>query len=214
MRKGFTLIELLIVIAIIAILALIAVPNFLEAQVRAKVSRVHADLRTYATAIEAYTVDWGRPIYGHTTWRGNPTGTSICGVPAVHTAGGFEGLRSEIGLSKLTTPVAFISNLLMDPFKDRAKAVSATGGSDRKRSYMIHTTLCDELSDSHKECRQLGYIWIMHSDGPMRVHTGSALRVVRNDGDNNIVYDSSNGTLSRGWILRTNKGVFQGRKGQ
>jgi len=57
-RWGFTLIELLIVIAIIAVLALIAVPNFLEAQVRAKVSRCKADMRSVSAALECYCVDY------------------------------------------------------------------------------------------------------------------------------------------------------------
>ena len=55
--RGFTLIELLIVVAIIAILAAIAVPNFLEAQTRSKVSRVMTDHRAVATALEAYYID-------------------------------------------------------------------------------------------------------------------------------------------------------------
>ncbi len=57
MKKGFTLIELLIVVAIIGILAAIAVPNFLNAQLRAKIARCKSDLRSIGMAQEQYFLD-------------------------------------------------------------------------------------------------------------------------------------------------------------
>ncbi len=57
LRKAFTLIELLIVVAIIGILAAIAVPNFLNAQTRAKISRCKSDLKALSMAEEMYQLD-------------------------------------------------------------------------------------------------------------------------------------------------------------
>ncbi len=53
-KRGFTLIELLIVIAIILILIAIALPNFLEAQIRARVTKANGELRSIATALFDY----------------------------------------------------------------------------------------------------------------------------------------------------------------
>lgn len=104
-RRGFTLIELLIVIAIIAILALIAIPNFLEAQMRSRISRILADQRSVATAIEAYTVDHGNPPY---YWNAND-GLDF----------GYSHYGGEITFVpyRLTTPVAYISSLPSTPIQ-------------------------------------------------------------------------------------------------
>ncbi len=105
--RAFTLIELLIVVAIIAILAAIAVPNFLEAQTRAKVSRAKADLRSLGVAIEAYAVDNNRYSYtesnGASIWM--PAGGRPRINPSNHQIGG------------LTSPIAYITTVPADPFR-------------------------------------------------------------------------------------------------
>src|SRR5512140_712723 len=73
-RKGFTLIELLIVVAIIGIIVAIAIPNLLNAIQRAKQRKSMGDIRSIATAVEAYAVDFNRyPPAGGVTY---PVGTA------------------------------------------------------------------------------------------------------------------------------------------
>jgi len=122
-RGGFTLIELLIVVAIIAILAAIAVPNFIDAQVRSKVSRVLNDLRTMRTAAESYAVD--NTNYPRMTWScfygDNWTLGGVCQEVSGTFSGGpaedCAGVDSPNGIGGgVTTPISYLSTLPFDPF--------------------------------------------------------------------------------------------------
>ena len=95
-KHAFTLIELLIVVAIIAILAAIAVPNFLEAQTRAKTSRVKSDQRALSIAIESYAVDWDH-------------------YPACAISPNTNPLLGKVPVT-ITTPLAYITMLPVDVF--------------------------------------------------------------------------------------------------
>jgi len=140
LSSGFTLIELLIVVAIIAILAAIAVPNFLEAQTRAKVSRVQSDLRALDTAMKTYQIDHNKyPVDFDASYADDkahmPAGaendTSGIFHPGYAVNGGV-----KIGL---TTPVSYITNCwLKDPF------VPKTAGPER----FVSTSRCTPITGS------------------------------------------------------------------
>lgn len=100
---GFTLIELLIVVAIIGILAAIAVPNFLNAQVRAKIAKAEAEMRNVSTALESYRLDNNY----YPPWV-NENGTAR------------NGSGNDIGISHrfhaLTSPISYMGGVPIDPF--------------------------------------------------------------------------------------------------
>jgi len=179
-RKGFTLIELLIVVAIIAILALIAVPNFLEAQVRSKVSRVKADMRTLATALEAYRVDYNSV----------PCWDSWDGSNKIDQPGPFWIV--------MTTPISYITTVLRDPFVNAnsiAEMPSSTSDLDVWIQVGVGSANTDETDGLPSD------LWCAVSFGPDFSDDTDGLGPYPFT-NNACPYDPTNGTVSRGDIDR------------
>jgi len=174
---AFTLIELLIVVAILAILAAIATPNFLEAQMRAKVARVRADSRTLATAMESYALD--------------NVAYPFCDPQQNHS------YLSDI--PGLTTPVAYMQNLLPDVFP-------AEDADARTRYYRYYPV--DYWQYAYPQLRGF-WRWIVMSNGPDRkidITRENAQSAIL--GDLWMVYDPTNGVRSQGDVILTNRGFL------
>ena len=175
--NGFTLIELLIVVAIIGILAAIAVPNFLNAQVKANIARAHADHKALDTALEQYFLDN----------NGYP--------PSSHSD------NANLGSRRLTTPIAYLSQILVDPF---ARKYQNSRGNDWDLVYEFNTSTWPRNSSNSPN-----NIFIMESLGPDQYDNFNSTRYPTHNVEFQF-YDPSNGVVSFGDIVRAG-GVYQPR---
>jgi type II secretion system protein G len=206
-HHGFTLIELLIVVAIIALLAAIAVPNFLEAQTRAKVSRIKSDMRSVATALEAYRVDAN--FY--------PPDNLIPDGPMAFGVSWF--LRR---LEPLTTPIAYVTSLPIDLFASNVAHSESFISLFYRAEGMVGGAVLSPVvfeyarfdADPQGAGMSPGYddpeLWARFCSNPETAQwalnaTGPNVSEHVLIGDLQFaVYDPTNGTISRGQIVRTN----------
>ncbi|MEW6234023.1 MAG: type II secretion system protein [Candidatus Omnitrophota bacterium] len=190
--RGFTLIELLIVVAIIGVLAAIAVPNFLNAQVRAKVARTEADMRNLKTAIESYQLDYNNfPMARYN--------------PITHETG-------QIKLSNrfipLTTPVSYMSAIPSDPFWNQLSA--------ERPDFFDTYDYFDNWSGVNYDKGEAGsgtrgYSYRLASAGPDNVMCWGNPSHFFDAKHSGADYNSSNGVVSDGDIVTVGGSVVNSR---
>ena len=153
----------LIILVVIGVLSLIATPNFLESQTRAKVSRVQSDLRSVVTALETYNLDnKGYPEKIEALWQGQ---------------------------------VAYLNSAPTDPFGGESFSSSRGYGENTRLRYLAG-------AEAYRNALSAGLIqpgekvpskkfYLLYSFGP----DGA-------DDRGSILYDATNGTVSRGDIVK------------
>jgi len=198
--QGYSSVGAGIDVTVVAALAGAAAPNFLEAQQRAKISRARTDMRSLATAVEAYFIDWNvYPPYA--VGEGSMNAALAPDSPAA-------ALPSLT--RSLTTPVAYITSYPPD--------LHAPGRTDRGPTYLYWKVQPGEKDPAGKTYgEKAGIGWMMVCAGPdgdydiagnwdvydpsfaqpsLRLYTGANAK-----GDA-FTYDPTNGTVSNGDLWR------------
>jgi len=162
------------VIAIILILIGLALPNFLEAQIRARVTKAKGEIRALGIAMESYFLDFNT-------------------YPS-ETEGDFGRGRFAFGHSWLTTPIAYISAVPEDPF----------GGRTQNEELRTYESGGIEEGVSNIRCGACMATWVIYSSGPSEQSEPSLRSADphRTSGNSNrvITYAATNGTRSNGVI--------------
>jgi len=221
-RNGFTLIELLIVIAIILILIAIALPNFLEAQIRARVVNSQGELRSLETAIISYSLD-------HKRHMADGTELAEAGYPINSSEG------DRFVYSQLTTPSAYVKAIPLDEFNSADRAVDDAGAGAGTRNvnnnvyrYYAARWRCrasghnapnpSAISEACSASNSRGIVngypfdpelayagrWIVVSPGPYRSHGYGEWIMYKPQiqAGNPRTYSPTNGTVSYGDLAR------------
>lgn len=198
LRKGFSLIELFLIVAIIAVLTAIAIPNFVDSQYRAKLSRGRAELRTAAVAVEAYKIDNLQYPYDGYFVSGPPTNYNFWYLPYT-----------------LSTPVAYLrTSIIQDPYRESVTIPVGGSQTNNIRYTNVDSTWGTAFSDlsGHispsafygEVLKEFGRYKISLS-GPDRTYGPYGFEGISTYPSSNLQmpYDPTNGLYSLGDLLRS-----------
>ena len=142
-------------------------------------------MRTVRTALETFAVDHMEyPDHAGDTWH-----PSLLEIP------------------QLTTPIAYLSSLPLEPFQRRLEELySDPEYFGDGRYYRYYNT--ERWESTYPKLTQKGYKWFLMSNGPdldIDVHDDGGMIAVHLLNDRNYMYyDPTNGTLSSGDIINSN----------
>jgi len=201
-------------VAIIGILAAIAVPNFLNAQVRSKIARNQADMRSILTGVETLRMDTGVLLVD---WWDDDTEIGRKRIEEVFNNVGNtpEASRAALHiLAPLTSPISYLTSVPLDPFFE-----GPSGSGQETYFYADDDPAIEGLDHNFNllkspQAERYGLRPLQVNEvallgrGPDRGFGSVAYGATSNAGDpwRGVPYDATNGLVSMGDIVMRSGG--------